>query len=109
MALFIALVLGVEVHSLVVVLVLHIALDFSLQTNEIAMGKGNRGKYLLIHSIIVGGLPALMTGSVLAMAIGIVTHWAIDWTRKFGLGETQGAIADQATHIVVLALLAAAA
>lgn len=104
-ALLVALTMGMDVHHIIIAITLHIALDFSLQTNTIAMHKHERKTALLVHAIIVGGIPAIVTGSLVGIALGIITHYAIDYTRKFGLNETHGAIADQLAHVLVLVTL----
>lgn len=97
-------------NHLFVGLALHVALDFTLQSDYVAAEKGNRGRALLIHAAIAGGIPsavvALMAGSLVGVLVGVVvgisTHYAIDWTRKFGLPMSLGATLDQVLHVIVL-------
>jgi len=105
--------LGVAVHPLLVGVVLHLVLDFTLQSDWVAAEKAKRGKALFIHSVIAGGIPAgvmgLMSGSLervlLAVVVGVASHYAIDYTKKFGLRRWQHAIcADQVAHFAFLAL-----
>jgi hypothetical protein len=99
----------------VVALVLHIAADFTLQSAETARGKGERGRHLLVHALAAGGFPlavaGLVTGqpaTVIAWATaGAASHYAVDWTRKFGLRQLwPGVILDQAGHLLIILVLA---
>ena len=113
-ALLVALIHRVVLSPFVVAVVLHVTLDFTIQSDEVAARKGERGKYLLLHALAAGGLPMAISGlfvgpaAVLTGAVaGIVSHYAIDWTRKFGLPAWwEGIAADQVGHLIIMALLA---
>jgi len=102
----IALLIGVRVPLVVQRVVLHLALDFALQSQWVAAGKVQRKRALIVHSTIAA-LPAIASESVATVILSLVTysisHYAIDWTRKFGIENMKlGAIVDQAAHLIVL-------
>ena len=113
MLLLATLVNGVVSSPFVVAVVLHVALDFSLQSDEVAMRKGERGKHLLLHALAAGGLPTAVAGlfvgpaAVLTgTAIGVISHYAVDWTRKFGLRqEALAGLLDQACNLLAILVL----
>jgi len=97
-----------------VALVLHFAIDFTVQSPETAVRKIERGRYLLMHALIAGGLPLIVAGLVAGnphraliwMVIGAASHWAVDWTRRFGIrNPLLAALADQVCHLAVIAVL----
>ncbi len=97
-----------------VALVLHFAIDFTMQSPETAVRKIERGRYLLMHALIAGGLPLIVAGLVAGsphraliwMVIGAASHWAVDWTRRFGIrNPLLAALADQVCHLAVIAVL----
>lgn len=105
---------GAKLDGWVVGLAFHTVLDFTLQSNWVAANKGNRGKALLFHAIIAGGLPGaikgMMSGGLVGCLIGVVlgttSHYAIDWSRKYGIKDLRIAIVtDQLSHLVVLLLI----
>ena len=106
----------VNLDPAVVGVLLHVTLDFTLQASETCTRKLDRGRHLLVHSLAAGGLPtavaALTIGSpckIVTWAIaGATIHYAVDWTRKFGLrNQTLGAALDQACHALTVLALAA--
>jgi len=94
---------------LAVAVVLHLLLDFSLQS-EWATTKAHNRRALLVHSAIAGFLPlaglGLAAGSpTMALAgglVGFASHMAIDGSGKFGLPRWPGLVVDQAAHLVVI-------
>ena len=113
-ALAILFVTGGTPHPAVVVVLLHIALDFTLQSPETCLRKGERGRCLLVHALAAGGLPpAVMSivagdpAAVLTWAVaGALSHYAVDWTHKFGLRqEVLAAFIDQACHLLTVLVL----
>ena len=107
----ILLVTGHVPHPVVVAVLLHIAGDFTLQSPETAQRKHERGRHLLVHALAAGGLPLAAAGlaagnlgTVLVWAtIGIVSHYIVDWTRRFGMdGRPWGVIFDQACHLLII-------
>ena len=98
-------------HPVVVALTLHLVTDFTLQSAETALHKGERGRHLLVHSLAAGGLPLAAAGLVVGgpvtvilwTALGVAGHYAVDWTRKFGLrNEAMGHFLDQVCHIATI-------
>jgi hypothetical protein len=98
-------------HPAIVALILHVTCDFTFQTSNTARRKIERGHHLLTHAIVAGGLPLAIAGLVtgdLAIAFawaisGAASHYAIDWTRKFGMESVLlSAILDQACHILII-------
>ncbi len=97
-----------------VALVLHFAIDFTMQSPETAVRKIERGRYLLMHALIAGGLPLIIAGLVAGnprraliwMVIGAASHWAVDWTRRFSIrNPLLAALADQVCHLAVIVVL----
>jgi hypothetical protein len=106
---------GLDLHALVVAVLLHVTLDFSLQASETSVRKGERGRHLLVHALAAGALPlavaALVTGRPLAVitwsVAGAASHYAVDWTPKFGLRiQALGATLDQIGHVLTIVTLA---
>ena len=94
------------VGGLLGALALHVAGDFTFQTDLMARRKALGCKVALaLHALVAGGLPGLLLGGLLGGLVGFVTHYAIDSTGKFGLGPTLGPIVDQAAHVAVLVVL----
>lgn len=95
-----------------IALALHWACDITVQSGETAMRKKERGRHLALHAIMAGGLPMAVAGltispvhAIIWAVVGVVSHYAIDYARKFGLGETMiGFVADQAAHLAILAI-----
>ena len=105
----------VDLHPAVVGVLLHVTLDFTLQASETCKQKLNRGRHLLVHSLAAGGLPpavaALTIGSPAKIVVwavgGAIVHYAVDWTRKFGLrNQALGSALDQACHVLTILALA---
>ena len=101
-----ALLIGVRVPLVIQRVVLHLALDFALQSNWVAAGKVQRKRALIVHSTIAA-LPAIASESVATVILSLVvyslSHYIIDYTRKFGIENMKlGAIVDQAAHLIVL-------
>ncbi len=101
-------------HPTLVAVLFHIAADFTCQSSETAMRKGERGRHLLLHALAAGGLPlavaGLVTGNLVLViiwgAIGAGSHYLVDWTHKFGLRSVAlGASLDQASHLMVILML----
>jgi hypothetical protein len=101
-------------HLAAVAVLLHVAADFTFQSSETALRKGERGRHLLVHALAAGGLPlafaGLVTGNAVAVvtwtAVGVASHYAVDWTRKFGLRQMALAVVlDQACHLLTILVL----
>jgi len=101
-------------HPAIVAVIVHITADFTLQSSEMALRKHERGRYLLIHALVAGGLPLAVAGLVhgnpstvlIWTGVGIVSHYAVDWTRRFGLNDTPVGIAlDQVAHLGIILTL----
>jgi hypothetical protein len=114
-ALAVLFVTGGTPHPAVVAVLLHIALDLTLQSTETCLRKGDRGRHLLVHALVSGGLPLAIAGLVagnpvaaLTWAVaGALSHYAVDWTRKFGLRHRAlGCTLDQACHLLTILVLA---
>lgn len=97
--------------AVVIAVVLHIVGDFTAQSDETAARKGERGWHLLAHALVAGGLPLAVAGltvgdlpAVPAWSLaGAVSHYLIDWTRKFGIRSTlAGVVLDQAAHAATI-------
>jgi len=97
--------------AVVVAIILHFTIDFTFQTEETARRKVERGRHLVFHSLIAGGLPMIMAGIVAGdpvkaliwMAAGVVGHYLVDWTRRFGLRSVFWAVlADQVAHLAII-------
>jgi hypothetical protein len=113
-ALLILLIAGRIPHPAVAALTLHVAADFTFQSPETALRKGECRRHLLVHALAAGGLPlavaGLLTGNPLAvvtwMVAGAISHYVVDWTRKFGLRQVALAtILDQACHLLTILVL----
>jgi len=101
-------------HPIVAALIMHVAADFSLQSDETAAQKRDRGHHLLVHALIAGGLPLALAGvaagsptaTLVWIIVGAISHYAIDWTRKFGIRRpVPAALVDQACHVIIVLLL----
>jgi hypothetical protein len=106
---------GLDLHPAAVGVLLHVVLDFTLQSSETCVRKDERGRHLLVHALAAGALPlaaAALAGrspvAVLTWSVaGAVSHYVVDWTRKFGLRrEVYGATVDQTCHVLTILLLA---
>ncbi len=94
---------------LVVAVVLHLLLDFTLQT-QWATTKATDRRALLVHSLVAGFLPLAGLGLAagdpgLALAgglAGFASHLVIDGCDKFGLPRWPGLVVDQACHLAVI-------
>jgi hypothetical protein len=107
-------IVGCAPHPLVVAMLLHITADFTCQTTETALRKKESDRHLLIHALVAGGLPMIAAGLATAnpvvtitwTIIGVFSHYAVDWTRKFGLRQVAlGIILDQACHLLTILIL----
>jgi hypothetical protein len=110
----ILLVVGYIPHPATMAALLHVAADFTFQSPETARKKKTRDYHLLLHAMAAGGLPlaiaAILTQDPLVVVLwavmGTVSHYVVDWTRKFGLRRTAPAILlDQACHLLTILLL----
>lgn len=82
---------------------LHVFMDFTAQSDETVIGKGqNDSRVLLYHAFISGGYAGFILGGLPGLIISAVTHYLIDSTNKFGLTGLTGAILDQTAHIATL-------
>ena len=106
---------GLDLHPIVVAALLHVTLDFSLQASETNKRKRERGRHLLVHALAAGALPlaiaALVTGHPVAVitwsVAGASSHYAVDWTHKFGLqNQALGVTLDQTCHVLTIVALA---
>jgi hypothetical protein len=113
-ALAIITIAGYIPHPVLVALTLHVAADFTFQSPETALRKPESRRLLLIHALAAGGLPlaaaGLVAGNSLAVliwtAVGVTSHYALDWTRKFGLRRVALAVAaDQTCHTLTTVVL----
>ena len=113
-AVIVLLAAGVFVPPAIVALVLHIAGDFTFQSDQTAAHKEDRGRHLVAHALVAGGLPmaiaGLATGDPLTtlswILVGTVTHYAVDWTRKFGIQSTMtGIVLDQIIHLATIVVV----
>jgi hypothetical protein len=105
---------GYAPSPVVAAIVLHFAIDFTLQSEETALHKVDRGRHLLIHSLIAGGIPLAVAGlmtespltALLWVTAGVISHYVVDWTRRFGFRQVALAvIADQTGHLLAITLL----
>jgi hypothetical protein len=105
---------GCVPHPAVVAMLLHVAADFTFQSPETALRKRERGRHLLVHALVAGGLPLAVAGLVAGnpravviwTVVGVTSHYAVDWTRRFGLGQTALPIVlDQACHLLTILIL----
>ena len=108
------LLLGRPLHPLAIAALLHVAADFTFQSEETAIQKSTRDHHLTVHALAAGGFPlavaALISGSpvnVLVWTIaGTASHYAVDWTRKFGVQRLAlGVLLDQGCHLVTIGIL----
>jgi hypothetical protein len=113
-ALAIITIAGYIPHPVLVALTLHVATDFTFQSPETALRKRESRHFLLIHALAAGGLPlaaaGLVAGNPLAVlvwtAVGVTSHYALDWTDKFGLRQVALAVAaDQTCHTLTIVVL----
>jgi hypothetical protein len=112
--LVIALVSGHTPPPVVVAVLLHIFADFTCQSSETAAHKEERGRHLLVHALAAGGIPLAVAGLITGnpataltwISVSVVSHYAVDWTRKFGLRQAAlGVILDQACHLATIVAL----
>jgi hypothetical protein len=105
---------GYVPHPAAVALLLHVAADFTFQSPQTVLRKEERGRHLLVHALTAGGLPlavaGLMTGNPVAVvtwsSVGALSHYFVDWTRKFGLRQAAlAAGSDQACHLLTILIL----
>jgi hypothetical protein len=105
---------GYEVSPAIAAIVLHFTIDFTLQSEETAVQKVDRGRHLLIHALVAGGIPLAVAGlmtespltALLWTAVGVASHYAVDWTRRFGFRQVAlAAISDQAGHLLTILFL----
>jgi hypothetical protein len=105
---------GYVPHPAAVAVLLHVAADFTFQSSETVLRKGERGRHLLVHALAAGGLPlavaGLVTGNTVAViictAVSAASHYAVDWTRKLGLRQMALAVVlDQACHLLTILVL----
>jgi hypothetical protein len=98
-------------HPAIIAVILHITADFTLQSPAMALRKHERGHHLLIHALVAGGLPLAIAGLacrnpaavLIWTVIGVVSHYAVDWTRRFGLSDTSlGIVLDQIAHLAII-------
>jgi hypothetical protein len=108
---------GVDLPAAAVAALLHLAAGYTFQSAETAARKGERGRHLLVHALTAGALPLaaarLVTGNLpgvlVGAAVGLVSHWLIDATGKYGLGTTvAGVVLDQVSHVLVILALTVA-
>lgn len=113
-ALTILLTAGYELHPALIAVLLHVACDFTCQSPETAIKKGERGRHLFCHALAAGGVPmaiaGIAAGSVGAIlnwtVVGVASHYAVDWTRKFGIHRMlPGILLDQVCHLTLILVL----
>jgi hypothetical protein len=113
--LFVLFCIGYVPHPVAIAALLHLAADFTFQSPETASQKAESSRHLLVHALVAGGLPlalaAAVTGDPIAVLVwtllGAVSHYAVDWTRKFGLRRLVWAVLlDQACHVVTIVIVA---
>jgi hypothetical protein len=101
-------------HLAAIAVILHVVSDFTAQSPETAERKPERGRHLLLHALTAGGIPlavvGLMTGNparaLVWTVIGVASHYAVDWTRRFGLRDTPlGIVLDQSAHLLIILTL----
>lgn len=107
-------ILGRAPRPAIVGVLLHITSDFTFQSPGMALRKWERGPHLLIHAIVGGGFPLVVAGFmqgglVVALTwatIGAVCHYAIDWSRRFGIQRLAlGVALDQASHVLSILIV----
>jgi hypothetical protein len=110
----IVLVAGHHPHPVVVAILIHLAADFTFQSPQTAMRKEERSHHLLVHALVAGGLPLAVAGLIIGnpvavltgSAIGVASHYAVDWSRKFGLKRAALAVGlDQTCHLLSVLLI----
>jgi hypothetical protein len=108
------LMMGHTLPTVVVAVLVHVAVDFTFQSAETARLKGSSKRHLLIHALAAGGMPLALTGFltgspsvvVAGTVIGVVCHYAIDRTCKFGLPRLAlGVALDQTCHLMTVVIL----
>lgn len=113
-ALAILLMMGYVLPPAVMAVLIHVAADFTLQSAETARLKGDSKRHLLIHALAAGGLPLALTGlltgypivAIAGTVVGVVGHYAVDRTRKFGLRRLAlGVALDQTCHLMMVVIL----
>ena len=95
--------------SLVVAVILHLLLDFTLQL-QWATTKATNRRALLVHSLVAGFLPIAGLGlaagnpglALVGGLVGFAVHLAIDSRDKFGLPRWPGLVVDQVAHLAVI-------
>jgi hypothetical protein len=101
-------------HPAVMATLLHLAGDFTFQSPETALRKEERRHHLLIHALVAGGLTLAIAGLVIGDPVAILTwtalavtgHYALDWTRKFGLQRaTLAVLLNQACHLLTILII----
>ena len=101
-------------HPAVIAVVLHVVGDFTAQSPETAERKPERGRHLLVHALAAGGIPLAVAGlatgnpatTLVWTIIGITSHYAVDWTRRFGMRDTAlGVVLDQCAHLAIILTL----
>ena len=101
-------------HPAVIAVVLHVVGDFTAQSSETAKRKPERGRHLLVHALAAGGAPLAVAGlatgnpvtALVWTTIGITSHYAVDWTRRFGMRDTPlGVVLDQCAHLLIILTL----
>ena len=106
---------GQALHPAATAVLLHVTADFTFQSAETVRRKVERGRHLLIHALVAGGLPLAIAGFVIGnhlavlswVIVGAMCHYVVDWTRKFGVQQVSRAVAlDQACHVLVILALA---
>ena len=107
--------IGRSPHPLAIAALLHLAADFTFQSSETAVLKATRDHHLLVHALAAGGFPlavaGLVSGNPISVivwtALGTVSHYAVDWTRKFGVRRLAlGIVLDQTCHVATILILA---
>ena len=90
---------------------LHLFLDFTMQSDKVALEKGSGGASLWAHAIAVGGWSGgaigfwanELEGFLLGVLLGFVGHLLVDITNKFGIKDWRvGILVDQSLHITNL-------
>ncbi len=113
-ALALRLLLGRAPHPLAIAALLHVAADFTFQSEETALQKAKRDRHLVVHALAAGGLPLAIAGSIagspasvlLWSFVGTASHYAVDWTRKFGVHNLALAVLlDQGCHLTTIVVL----
>lgn len=94
----------------VVLLIAHLIGDFVLQTEQMALKKGNMLNWLVLHALELGAITWLLCWSPLVWPVVFVvflTHLVFDWVKPRLPGHPlKWYIWDQAGHITTLLLCA---